>query len=258
MARLTWLLQENMRDRLLFADLVSALDQLGEPWHAVPLVPFSPALPALPPELEAGPLICYGAGFVPRVADSTWTPGIFFDRDTFRWSVMRAHWQELMFSDDGRGMTLGEALAQLDDGAAPCFIRPDADDKLFDGAVYDADRLRAATAMCDRQTSIICATPRAIDAEWRCFVVDGVVTGGSEYRRAGTPSLHAGVPPRVGELAEQAAARWLPAAVVCIDVASSGDRFGVVEANCFNAARFYATDPLPVLERVAAHVRARV
>lgn len=53
---------------------------------------------------------------------------------------------------------------------------------------------------------------------------------------------------------EAAAARWVPAEVVCIDVASSGARFGTVEANCFNAARLYATDPVVVLAAVAAQV----
>jgi ATP-grasp domain, R2K clade family 3 len=256
MASLTWLLQANLRDRRFFDDLVHALEQLGEVWRAVTLIPFSPELPELPPDIEAGPIICYGPSFVPRVVDRNWKPGIFFDRDDFRWSAMNARWQELMFSDDGCLMALGDVIDELEGRSQPAFVRPDADDKLFDGAVYDAGGLRAASKACDRQTSVIRATPRAIDAEWRCFVVDGEVVGGSEYRRAGRPSLYPGVPPRVGELAEQAAARWLPAAVTCIDVASSGDRFGIVEANCFNASRFYAAGARCVLERVAAHCRA--
>jgi hypothetical protein len=51
---------------------------------------------------------------------------------------------------------------------------------------------------------------------------------------------------------------WCAAPLVptCIDVASSADRFGVLEANCFNASRFYAADTATVLARVSAHVRA--
>jgi hypothetical protein len=96
----------------------------------------------------------------------------------------------------------------------------------------------------------VCAPPRPIDAEWRCFVVGGQVVDGSEYRRAGRPSMFRGVPPAVVDLVEAAAARWRPAEVVCIDVASSGARFGIVEANCFNAARLYAADPVTVLGAV--------
>ncbi|MBA3458015.1 MAG: ATP-grasp domain-containing protein [Deltaproteobacteria bacterium] len=256
MAALTWLLQANLRDRGFLAELMTSLDLLGEAWHAVTLVPFSPLLPEVPPDIEGGAIVCYGASFVPRVADRTsWKPGIFFDRDTFRWSTMCARWQELMFSSEGRSMTLDGAIEALDDGARSSFVRPDADDKLFDGGVYDAQTLRVVSKGAARESAVIVAEPRPIDAEWRCFVIDREVVDSSEYRRAGQPSLRRGAPPRVIELAEQAAARWVPAAVTCIDIASSGDRFGIVEANCFNASRFYAVDTRTVLERVAAHVR---
>jgi len=255
MAGLTWLLQANLRDRRFFDELVHALDVLGETWTAVTLVPFRPELPEVPACIEAGQIVCYGPSFVPRVIGSSWKPGIFFDRDRFRWSAMQAHWQELMFAIDGRRMELGQVIAELD-GSQPAFVRPDADDKMFDGAVYDAGTLREVTKARDPHTLVICASPRIIDAEWRCFVVDGEVIGGSEYRRAGQPSLHAGVPPRVVDLAEHAAARWMPARVACIDVASSGDSFGIIEANCFNASRFYAADTMHVLERVSAHCRS--
>lgn len=251
---LTWLLQDNQRDRTSFHALSRALDDLGEVWLPVSLVPFSPDLPAIPPEVAAGRIICMGAGFVPRVVGCGWSPGIFFDPSRFRWSAMREAWHELMLSDDAQVVSLGEARDALERSGRSAFVRPDADDKRFDGGVYDVDALRDATPGCDASMSVVMAAPRPIDAEWRCFVVDGEIVDGSEYRRAGQPSMHAGVPARVAALAEQAAARWVPAPVVCIDVASSGDRLGVVEANCFNASRFYAADPGVVLARVAAHV----
>lgn len=254
--RLTWLLQANLRDRRTLDDLGRTLDDLGEAWCAEPLIPFSPALPALSPEIEAGAIVCYGASFVPRVVGCGWRPGIFFDPAVFRWSAMQQHWRELMFSRDGAVTSLADALDRLDAGGE-AFIRPDADDKRFDGARYDAAGLRAATAGCAPATEVICAAPRTVDAEWRCFVVDGEVVAGSEYRRAGRPSLHPDVPPRVAELVEEAARRWSPAGVACIDVASSGDHFGVLEANCFNAARFYAADLAAILRSVSAHCRAR-
>ena len=88
---------------------------------------------------------------------------------------MRARWQALMLSDDGVVSTLGEVIDALDERGRSAFVRPDADDKQFDGAVYDADELRAASRPCDRGLAVIRATPRVIDAEWRCFVVGGEV-----------------------------------------------------------------------------------
>lgn len=256
MTALTWLLQENLRDRRFLDEAKRVLDQLGLAWCAVSVVPFSTEVPALPSEVEAGAIVCYGPSFVPRVFGATWRPGIFFHPDTFRWSAMRAHWQDLMFSEDGEPSTLGDVLDELEMSGQSVFVRPDADNKRFDGAVYDADGLHAATETMDRNGAVISATPRVIDAEWRCFVVGGEVVSGSEYRRGGRQSLQTGVPPHVVEVAEEAAARWVPASVICIDVAAGAGRLGIVEANCFNASHFYAADTALVFSRVTAHCRA--
>jgi hypothetical protein len=44
--------------------------------------------------------------------------------------------------------------------------------------------------------------------------------------------------------------------VTCIDVASSAGQFGIIEANCFNAARFYEANAEALLGAVAANVGA--
>ncbi len=169
---------------------------------------------------------------------------------------MSRRWGELMLSTDGQVVALAEALALTDQGGER-FVRPDADDKSFDGAVYDVERLRVATARLAPDTPVVVAAPCEVTAEWRTFVVDGHVVAASEYRRAGLVSLHSGAPPAVIELVEQAAAFWLPAPVVCIDVARSGERFGIIEANCVAAARFYAADLAAVLAAVDEFVTGR-
>lgn len=101
-ALLTWILQANLRDQPFLARLQATLDELGEAWQAVAVVPFVPLLPELPFRAEARAIVCYGPSFVPRVAaEPAWRPGIFFDAATFRWSAMAAAWGDLMFSRDG-------------------------------------------------------------------------------------------------------------------------------------------------------------
>jgi hypothetical protein len=46
--------------------------------------------------------------------------------------------------------------------------------------------------------------------------------------------------------------------VTCIDIASSGDHFGIVEANCFNASRFYSADVEIVVAAVSSYVRRAI
>ncbi|HLL23077.1 MAG TPA: ATP-grasp domain-containing protein [Kofleriaceae bacterium] len=253
---LTWLVQANMRDQHLRQTVETALDGLGEHHHGVSLVPFSREVPALPFAPDERRIVCMGPSFVPRIASETaWRPGIYFDAATFRWSVMAEHWRDLMFTPDGEITTAREVLAELET-SGPLFIRPDEDSKAFDGGTYaDASTLRSALGSTDGSLVVVRGRVTTVDAEWRCFVVGGQIVDASEYRRAGRPSFHRGAPPRVLDLVDAAIARWSPAPVTCVDVASSGAHFGIVEVNCFNAARFYAADPGTVLAAVAAHVR---
>lgn len=258
-ARLTWIVQANMRDRGLLAQVEAALDRLGEDVLRVELVPFSREVPVLPFAADQRRVICFGPSFVPRVATETmWRPGIYFAPETFRWSVMAEHWRGLMFTPDGVVMTAHAALAALD-ASGPRFVRPDADSKWFDGGCYaDASELRAVLGSADRSAAVVMGSARAVDAEWRTFAVDRQIVDASEYRRAGRPSMHRGAPPRVLDLVDEALARWSPAAATCIDVASSGEQFGIVEANCINAARLYAADADVVLSALSAHARSAV
>lgn len=252
---LTWLVQANMRDQSLRHTIETALDSLGEEHHAIPVVPFSREIPALP-FTDDRRIVCMGPSFVPRIAiETTWTPGIYFDPATFRWSVMAEHWRGLMFTPDGAIATAAEVLAELET-SGPLFVRPDEDSKSFDGGRFaGASELRAALGKIDRSVSVVRGRATTVDAEWRCFVVNGQIVDASEYRRAGSPSFHRGAPPRVLDLVDAALAKWSPARVTCIDVASSDGHFGIVEANCFNAARFYAADAPTVLAAVARDIR---
>jgi ATP-grasp domain, R2K clade family 3 len=246
-----WLLQANLRDGLFLDQLKIVLADAGTPWHQVVLVPFVNELPELPAKCFDGPIVCYGPSFVPRVTNHRHLrPGIFFDDANFRWSAMRDRWANAMLAPEAAVLTLRQALESLEATGSVAFVRPDADNKLFDGGVYDLAALYSVAKNIPDELLVVKAEPQTIDAEWRCFVIDGEVVDGSEYRRNGKPSFSPGVPQRAVELVEVAAMQWLPAPVVCIDVARTGDRFGIVEANCFNASRFYAADIPNIVGRV--------
>jgi ATP-grasp domain, R2K clade family 3 len=251
-----WLLQANLRDQIFLSQLKIVLADADTDWCEVALVPFVAELPELPAACAGRPVICYGPSFVPRVLEHRQLrPGIFFDHNKFRWSAMRAAWGDAMLVPDAEAITLAEAVHLLDAFGGSAFVRPDADSKLFDGAVYDPAELRA---IIERRASptlpVIMAKPLEIDAEWRCFVVNGQVVDGSEYRRLGKPAFHRGVPQPAISLVEAAAQHWLPAPVTCVDVASAGGRYGIVEANCFNASRFYAADIAIIVSHVTNFV----
>jgi ATP-grasp domain, R2K clade family 2 len=80
----------------------------------------------------------------------------------------------------------------------------------------------------DADLQILIASPTAIDAEYRLFMVASEVVAASEYRRNGQTSLQGFVPNEAVDLAIDADCTWRPAAAYAIDVARSGERFGIV------------------------------
>jgi hypothetical protein len=258
MTAVHWIIQENQSEPLGGRGMVEALAAAGHVPHLVRLERGAgvPPLVGLP---DGAPIVCHGPGFITRAwGHPRLQAGLFFDPAPFRWSAFRAGWGEAMLAADGQVVTLAEALDRLADGST-AFIRPDADSKAFDGAVHDAETLvRATGALPDAGAMpVVMAAPVRIDGEWRFFIVGGEIAACSEYRCWGEPSTEGAVPYAAIDLAADLAARWSPAPVYCLDLAATETRIGVVEANCFNAARFYGADGDAILRAVNAHVLSR-
>jgi hypothetical protein len=128
------------------------------------------------------------------------------------------------------------------------FARPDADSKTFDGGIYSQEEFAVLLSKLDGDTQIMTASPVPIDAEYRIFVVASDVVAASEYRRNGQVSIHGFVPNAAVDLALEADQIWRPASAYAIDIARSGTRYGIVEANCITAARHYGADTRAIVE----------
>lgn len=246
-----WIIQENQDDSTEVSRLAQAIESEGHVVHLVHLTK-SLDIPPIPNLPDDAPTVCHGPGFVTRAPLSArLKSGLFFYPETFRWQSFLKAWGDAMLSRDGRVMAFRDAQSLLRNGAT-AFVRPDADSKLFEGAVYDSNGLSAAAdkAEISPETHVVVASPLNLEAEWRFFVVDREIVGCSEYKRWGRPFTNGVVPHRAIEFAMDLALRWSPAEIYCLDLAATTDRIGVVEANCFNASRFYRT----VIERVVRAV----
>ncbi len=71
--RTVWVLQQNLRDQGLLRRLEEDLDRLGLRWISVAVGADTP--PTLPAAVLAGPIICYGASFVPMIGADAVDPG---------------------------------------------------------------------------------------------------------------------------------------------------------------------------------------
>ncbi|MFN7924489.1 MAG: ATP-grasp domain-containing protein [Bryobacteraceae bacterium] len=249
-----WLIQRNQADTTDVRRVAEALEADGIPVHLVDLERGG-ALPPLPDLPNNVPVVCHGPAFIPRaLKHPRLRPWVFFDLDTFRWSRFRAAWKEAMLSRDASVVDLAAAQTLLR-ARGQQFVRPDEDSKAFDGGVYTATELdNAVGKRVSQATPVVVASPVNVEVEWRFVVVGGEIVACSEYKRWGRASTDGSVPRGAIRMAEEIASLWGPASVYCLDLADTGDRLGVVEANCFNAARLYGCAVRRVVQAVNDHV----
>jgi hypothetical protein len=240
--RLVWLIQENQEDRLTVRGIKDVLDDLNVRWIGIEIDFRALTLPPIQGLQDGDRVLCFGPSFISRIdhGDPAWRIGSIFDPVTFRWSQFQANWPGKMLSQDGRVSSV-RTLGANPPGR-PVFVRPDADSKTFDGGLRSRAELDVLLNRLDADLQIVTASPIAIEAEYRIFMVASEVVAASEYRRNGQTSLQGFVPNEAVDLAIEADRTWRPAQAYAIDVARSGERLGIVEANCITAARHYAAN----------------
>jgi hypothetical protein len=243
-----WLIQENQEDRLTVRTVEDVLDELGVRWIGIEIDFKSPTLPSIDGLRGGDRVLCFSPSFIPRIdhRDPAWRIGSIFDPAPFRWSQFQAHWPGKMLSQDGRVSSV--RMLRADPPDHPVFTRPDADSKTFDGGIRSRPELDVLLNRLDGDLQIVTASPGSIDAEYRVFMIASEVVAASEYRRNGQTSIQGFVPNEAVDLAIEADRTWQPAKAYAIDVARSGDHFGIVEANCITAARHYAADGRAIVE----------
>jgi ATP-grasp domain, R2K clade family 3 len=247
-----WLIQENQDDLLTVAVVKDVLDGLAVRWIPVIINFNSLSLAPLEGLQESGSVICYGPSFIRRIEHGAkWHPGSIFDPTTFTWSRFQSGWKDLMLARDGRVTSIRSLRESTSEGAI--FIRPDADSKAFEGGIRSSRQLRELVQSLSPDLEVITASVVAIDAEYRIFVVGSEVVAASEYRRGGKPALDGFVPNNIVDLALEADRLWRPADSYVIDIARSGSRVGIVEANCIMGARHYAADTRAIVAALSRH-----
>ena len=205
-----------------------------------------PSIPDFPNDV---PVVCQGPAFVPRALNYPHLrPGLFFDPAMFRWSAFRDR-LEAGNADIRRmprdafvctgSVCESEGLRSF----APIMIpKPSTVESI------DAVGLDAATegARVNETTPVVVASPVKIEAEWRFFIVDREVVGCSEYRRGVVYRLKGRYLFSDGFAAESASMLGASRHLLPQISRATENRIGIVEANCFNASRFYAA----VIDRV--------
>lgn len=247
-----WLVQTNMLNKADADAIRRACHHHGHHFHALSVRPFCDDVEA---PTTQGPVIFYGSARLTMVLTERedWIPGVFFDAERFRNSVNLDHYGQAMLNHDATTLPLGEVPAWgHGQGLADVerlFIRPDDDGKSFAGQVMTfgelcawVERLSRTETTLSTDAVVLVAPPKAIEHEWRLFIVDAQVVTASHYRALGRSQTFTGAPPQVRRFAEDLAMGWSPARAFVMDVAHSGGALKVLEINGINSSGFYEAD----------------
>jgi hypothetical protein len=140
------------------------------------------------------------------------------------------------------------------------FIKPSKDEKAFDagilaaGETIEAFIARQPQARGWQDEVAVIAPCKEITAEYRFFVVRGEVVTGSLYRFAGKANFSANIPGEILDAASAFARLYQPHQVFTMDLAETSDGIRIIEYNCWNASRLYATDAARIFHAVQDYV----
>ena len=132
-------------------------------------------------------------------------------------------------------------ISEVHLGNESLFIRPQGDNKEFDGAVYTKEEFEKIKNVIPTNLTVLVSSVKEIRNEWRLFIVNGKVSTGSHYRYGGKEvCAWPEYPPTAVFAAEHLCEAYLPAEIFVMDVCMTkeGD-YKVVECNGFNSCGFY-------------------
>jgi hypothetical protein len=242
-----WVLQDNLFDEQAFEALRRQLAVQDTPHAVVKLRPFVHEIePEVSPE---GPVfVCGGTGLRNVARRKGWRPGYFDDNLDYR--LLLLNYGDRMLNHDAQVGPLKDVRCR----GELVFVRPVDDDKRFAGQVMSraefADWRERVIALEGQSTYatltgddlVVLASPKPIHAEYRFYVVDGVVITGSLYKRGARVHYSPHVDDHVRAYAQDCANQWCPNRAFCLDIADTPDGLRVLEINAINSSGFYACD----------------
>lgn len=124
------------------------------------------------------------------------------------------------------------------------FIRPDDNEKSFDGEVVCFDKIEewyhdTYKWNGNKRIRAVVSKVKPIEQEWRVVVSKGKFITGSQYRFNGSVELEEGCPEEVKYLAEHLFQQWAPHPIFTMDVCLSEGKFKLVEIGSIHTCGLY-------------------
>ena len=244
-----WIVQNNLNKSPTYSKLSETCALLGIQCFGVEVHAGQGTLPL---DLPNSPLIAHGATTLVKMAaaDPRFQYGVFFDEENFCHKAYASGFGKAYINANAKLTSLDEARKMLQKNNN-LFIKPPDDLKAFTGFIANESTFenliqKRASNLPER---IVVSPVVEVDAEWRLFVVEGLIVSGSMYLPHGDSHL----PGPLLDFARDVISKWTPAPVFVLDIGRVDGKWTVVECNCFNWSRFYESNVARIVESVTSY-----
>ena len=258
-----WIIQSNLSaEGGDFHKMSKVCEELGIEYQGVKVIPFSPELPEFIKDDKEN--IYYGSTtFMNNLYNQLKPKGLFFDDKTFSMDNYLKVWNNYMLNSEGKVTTFREFCSENHPDGEEFFIRPDADDKSFNGDVKTFSEIKTFienstkfdNVILNEDTKILVSTPWNITKEWRNYIVNGKVVTSSMYRK--NFKLHKDgndIPQDMIKFVEDRCKEYMPHPVFAMDIALCGGDYYIIECGCLNSVGLYHSDVKKMISAVTEFV----
>lgn len=250
MSKPRWIIQNNLIHENDLNKMQEACTQNNVDYEEVTIIPFSEGLPDF--TVGDGNIYYGSTTFMYNVYNQLNKPkGLFFDDKLFTMENYNKQWGDYMLNGDAEITTFEKLLKRKLPDEQEYFIRPNADDKSFDGVVkkfkdikdWHKSFIQYDNVNLSDQTKILFGEAYNVEKEWRNFIVDGEVVTSSRYRKNFLLSKsNTDIPDDMIDFVNKRCDEYMPHENFIMDIALCGGDYYIIECGCINSAGFYSAD----------------
>ena len=236
-----WFIQQNLNDEQLVQKMVAICKKHQLPYALFDLIPFQKDL-----SLPWGGLLFYGTVQIKeRLQENCFGGCLFFDDGIFQMTNYLEKWGAKMLNY-GAKLTSVQHFEKTNLNADELvFVRPNADDKSFNGQVKTfgelADWFKSIPNLSPK-TQILIGKPYHLQKEWRIWMLNGKAITATQYRENMKLHPNAEVPEAVLKFAQKCAKIYQPNRAFVMDVGLCAGELFIIECGCVHFAGFYKAD----------------
>jgi hypothetical protein len=263
MKKVRWIIQNNLIAENDLQAIQKACVDINVEFESILVIPFTEELPEF--TIDDAVNIYYGSTTLMNNIYRTLNKpeGLFYDQDKFSMLNYMNIWDKHMLNSDATVTTLDEFSKRDYKNESLWFVRPDADDKSFDGSVMEFEKIKSWTnnithydnSNLNGQTRIIAGQPYYIHKEWRNFIVDGKVIESTLYRENfKLKKSNIDIPLDMIKFVTERCKEYTPSKAFAMDIGLCGGDYYIIECGCINSVGFYAANIAKIVKAITDSV----